>query len=79
MQALLDEWMALRNRPMIGQPTSGSIQERTHKELRILKALLGAGCLTIPGESSSVPALIQERERSLRAAVERLSRRVGSR
>ena len=73
MQALLDEWMALRNRPLTLQNTR-SVHERTSRELRILKALLNAGCLSIPGEASNVPSLIQDRERSLQAAVERLTR-----
>jgi hypothetical protein len=79
MQALLDQWMAIRNQPITGSPGGGSIQKRIYKELGILKALLNSGCLTIPGESASVRSLIQQREQSLRAAVERFTRRLGPR
>jgi hypothetical protein len=74
MQALFDQWATLKAQTQQTLSTTGSVRERAHKELQILKSLSDAGCVTIPGENLDVRFLIQDREPTLRDMDARLSR-----
>jgi hypothetical protein len=61
MQVLLDRWAEIKSGNNGGTPTT----DRVSEELNLLEALRFAGLHTIPGETSDIEVLINERHRRL--------------
>jgi hypothetical protein len=68
LQELFDKWTEIRKQNS-GNHTAGNEQERIAEELNVLEALRIHGCTTIPGETSDIKSLINDRHRQMEAVL----------
>jgi hypothetical protein len=64
LQELYDRWTEIQKQKIQNQ-TAGSTQDCVAEELNILEALRICGCKAIPGETTNVQVLINDRHKKL--------------
>ena len=63
-QELYERWGEIQKLNS-GNQTAGNALDRLEEELNLLEALRIQGCKTIPGETSNIQALIDDRHRRM--------------